>query len=593
MLEFNNTHIITGHIKQLLSDFNLPKVRVYTRKNQQWAEEHPGQVEKYIVPTVKKFKAGTTAYDNVMQYNPYIKNGTLQFYVYDTVKKTYAWEDSTDAFFYGLAITNWTKNLKITNNIYDYYTHEYLGEYLRFKRDYEEIDLMPLYNCFNNRYCAKLSYSWTSTSGVKHEFNTNNPNYKIFMIPVKLFKEYTIAIDCGTPVEMCCGLYGKYQDTKMDTFLPKATYKKYNSMIFGQPIVYDMLINDNVINASTLAELAQCEEELKLFIKLPINNDSSIVILEGDYRRWNDSFLKFNQNKLFRTQNYAVTNFNTNDVRESASGLKKQDFKDFTPITSLQLLRSNTRVSYPFADRLVEYLLGNAIDSSEENIDNIRRVQATIKQNNTYKDIVYVEGKEIIGGLFEIDGNPYDDLIISTDAKQVHVAYDTSRQIGGSVPQGTVKYDADDHYYYYNTDGTTYHIDEIDGQGQDYFELFVTGTITSAAKEWTGTYQPYKGTDPELSQRTGRLIDEITPEVDGVWTDSIRAIVYDKFNTTIKANNNDTNHDILGYVDKDIEKWYRANNTNDTKRPDYTTISSMDLYTGKDGLYSDYEEGNK
>jgi hypothetical protein len=60
---------------------------------------------------------------------------------------------------YGDKLLNYTKNLYITNNVYDSYTHEYLGDYLRFKRDYLDINLMPLYNCFSNRTCDKLDLS--------------------------------------------------------------------------------------------------------------------------------------------------------------------------------------------------------------------------------------------------------------------------------------------------------------------------------------------------------------------------------------------------------------------------------------------------
>ena len=115
--------------------------------------------------------------------------------------------------------------------------------------------------------------------------------------------------------------------------------------------------------------LAKNECDLKLFIKLPATNNSSITVLEGDYRSWNDSQCV----GLNKTQNKTVLNFEASDECLSNSNLKL--------ITPLQLLKFNTGKSYPFADRLVEYLLGNAITPLDEIADNIKRVQTIAVKN--------------------------------------------------------------------------------------------------------------------------------------------------------------------------------------------------------------------
>ena len=222
MLTFNNNHIFTGFLKQLLHSFNLPKYRVYTIKNANYYYEN--RKEKDIIETI--LKNDETTPDIHTRYVSYIKDGFIQRYINGK------WIINKDRpYVYNEPYLNQTKTLPIKNNVYDTETHEYLGEFLRFQRDYNNLDLMPLYNCFSDRICNQLKIKFNSEnistgrdtqqrpisfieSVSEVSFDTHDKKYKIYMVPVKLFNEYTIAIDCNVPVEMCCGIYGKYQDTR-------------------------------------------------------------------------------------------------------------------------------------------------------------------------------------------------------------------------------------------------------------------------------------------------------------------------------------------------------------------------------------------
>lgn len=430
MINFNDDNIFVGYIKQLLKDFNLPKYRVYTQENQDYFEKN--KQEKDIFETILRDDKDNP--NPHTRYISYIKDNFIQRYI------NHEWVVYRNKpYIYNEPLLNQTSNLIIKNNYYDSDTHEYLGNYLRFQRDYNHLNLMPLYNCFSNRLCSNLKISfnrdlnycyevkdtskpWTgknvvkviatndrvitsSARNVQHipgieeiVFDSSNSDYKIYMVPVKLFQTYTIAIDSSTPVEMCCGIYGKYLDTREKfSKIPEFTYKKYNNMFFNHPILYEELLSDNLFTKikdqlntdESSLELAQNEVDLKLFIKLSANNRSSITILEGDYRHWNDRTVYTNLKQLGQdknvdilkvVQNKTITNFDEYD-----------EDRKFTPISSLSLLAINTTVSKPFSDRLIEYLVENTITHLDPNSDNIRRVQKVIHLN--YPNMPLLDGE--------------------------------------------------------------------------------------------------------------------------------------------------------------------------------------------------------
>lgn len=481
MFKFNDTNILTGYIKEMLASFNLPCYKVYTRQQREHFEETGEELN--VIASQEASKASDTSPEKHPCFISYIKEGSIQQY-FKNNDNSYTWKVIADPYLYNIFVPNETKNYVIKNNIYDYYTHEYLGEYLRFIRDFHNVDLMPLYNCFSDHICNNIELTWdiitdiiensgttegtTTTPSETAEgtteagttttkktvikksisFSGSNPEYKIYMLPVKLFQKYTIAIDCQQEYELCCGIYGKYLDTReIFSKIPEKTYKKVIGQ-FSKPILYDLaeLLPSKLAEGSaeekeqweeTMMWLAKNEGDLKLFIKLPATNNSSITVLEGDYRSWNDS----QGVGINKTQNKTVLNFDASD-----ECLLNSDLKLITP---LQLLKFNTGKSYPFADRLVEYLLGNAITPLDEIADNIKRVQTIALKN---------------------------------------------------------------------------------------------GQVNKA---------------------------------DGIWTDKLQKILYNFMNSEelAQSNKKETNHDILGYVDKDVENAYYAKMKNDVE-----TLLQVDLY---------------
>jgi uncharacterized protein (DUF1919 family) len=68
--------------------------------------------------------------------------------------------------------------------------------------------------------------------------------------------------------------------------------------------------------------------------------------------------------------------------------------ENLTLSSPLQLLQFNTNEHYAFADRLIEYLVENAISKEEiEVYDNVRRTQKVLFENRAYNNYDSIEVK--------------------------------------------------------------------------------------------------------------------------------------------------------------------------------------------------------
>ena len=431
MFKFDNSHIFTGYLKQLLSSVNIPTCRIYTREFAEYFSKH-GKEDPRVI---ESFDCITDAGLNTKRWCGarvnYLKGSELFNYFWeyspngqDLGRKNHSWRRAS-AIFYNSDknIPGLTRVLHSPGGIYDTATHEHLGNYLRFLRDYHNINLMSLYNCFNSKICNNIYYKHgykvpnpafdpnasDKEAAANKQYNTEyrvfdsqDSKVRIYAFPVKLFQDYTVAIDCHSGIELFCGLYSTSLDTsaKGQALISK-TYKKVNRTYFNRPFLFNKLNveNWNFENDTRLIDgkpkfttgaditrwdIANREQDLKLFMVVPSSCTSSITVLEGNFIGFNDVVYTPNGNTTaweYR-QNHTVVNFG--DVRDrNIAGLDTNN-SPFTPISKLQLLAFNTGESYPFADRLVEYLCGSTITPIDQIADNIKRAQRVMSQNRHY-----------------------------------------------------------------------------------------------------------------------------------------------------------------------------------------------------------------
>ena len=355
MIKFNDNNIYVGYIKELLHSFNLPCCQIDAPGNKYYVNE-------YFINSTKNaiHKVVSVNSDNTLKESSKVCDYKI-----------------------GDKVLNITKNLEIKNNYYDTYTHEYLGNFLRFIRDFLGVDMMSMYNCFTNASPVLLNKTISD-----EVFTTQDKDYNIYMIPVKPNTEYTIALEYSSILSMFCGFYGynKYQElyegimSSQDTDIAEDSFKRIKSSTFNRPFIYKTpevkpisTSQQGVIVVDPMKQV----KNLKLFIKVPATFSKNIVVLEGNFVNSTNLVLEGFEQRLAKKLIYKPT--------KDVDGVEKYVFKE-NPIvagfddytTKNQLLSICTDTKYLLADRLVEYLSMNAILPYDYVIDNIRRLQVIL-----------------------------------------------------------------------------------------------------------------------------------------------------------------------------------------------------------------------
>lgn len=270
-----------------------------------------------------------------------------------------------------------TSTYSSINDGYDSKTHYYLGNYLRCIRDLHDINLMPFYNCYNGEYVTDIfintsttttkavddSGNETEVTTINHNIIQSDPNVrgkKVISIPVKFGETYSIFIDCSTQVEIMCGFYGNkgYISPTQTPAVEIKTENKYASLRYTS-------FRDGFTYTTPKPEKSTYPYTrfFRMFIQLPLNTESSIVVLEGDYTTKNTAYGTYTYNE--EEKQLAI------DISDFPTKVKQNQ----TLLSDLSLTQIASTVSYAFSDRLIEYLTYNVITGEETITQNISRVQ--------------------------------------------------------------------------------------------------------------------------------------------------------------------------------------------------------------------------
>ena len=285
------------------------------------------------------------------------KSGAL-----DTIGNTAGYEEIKE-FSFGENVPKITERHISKYNYYDTDTHEKLGTYLRCLRDIYGINLMPLYNCFS--YKSLAGFCCITEGKDKKVIRKDNQPYKLFGAPIRFNTTYTISLDCPTGALIYPVFYN-------DLGINQKYLEWYSEKVVVKPnMSFRRLETIEITNDTANKDLESLSNDLYLVIQVPSNNESSILIQEGDYT----SLPRLYDNENGETKFSLV--YSMEDIDNIPIGTLNK-----TLLSPISLQTMSTGSSYAFSNRLIEYLLLNAITSNEDIGDNIERVQEKVLPRN-------------------------------------------------------------------------------------------------------------------------------------------------------------------------------------------------------------------
>ena len=744
MFKFNNNHIFTGYLKQKLSSINIPTCKIYTREFAEYLAKH-GVEDPRVVESTDTVVYNADSKQLAVRVN-YLKGNELYNYFNDHGMSSghkNGWRRANMLFYdSGKHTPGLTKTLSSPGGLYDQSTHEYLGEYLRFLRDYHDIDLMSMYNCFSNTLCNNLSFTFPYKSKTV-EFSSYDSKYRIYVLPVKLFNDYTIAVDSYHGVEIFCGLYNTHlynpnssDRIRKDQLLGTKTYVKTGKVSFNQPILFDKLNVKNWSYADELKSVSETETQLdtsaltrwdiinreadlKMFIKVPTSCHSSIVVLEGDYRGYNNARYLPNPDKNLIMSGCSEGKDITilGNTSELIKGYKLSDWQfGYIPDSVLSDETSETKVglivptityvkqeapaaisiweqdkfSQPeysedfdgcyirTAEELAYVVLNNgktAVTDAQGNTKDVRNYRLmndiyindpskidwktgklldedeeyTIRQwlsATSNKEGFYgtIDGQgHAVFGLYvknDFTGEDYAGLIPVLDADRVttiknlgiNYAYIRSsytqafagHATNSKIPYDRWKYEQNHSVINFSCDSKSAKVTFHDGACDKNFANDKAGfkPISKLQLLEFNTGESFPFADRLIEYLCGSAItpiDEISDNIkraqrvmkqnqhhfriEGLWENKMQKILYDYimssgpietdadnklvdrrrgYHNKLGHTSKSTVYDVLGYVDKDAEKWYASTKLLNDKAVVHNTIQNVDIY---DGLY--------
>lgn len=265
---------------------------------------------------------------------------------------------------------------------YDSQTHKALRDLLRLYKSCYNLNLMHMYNCFNNNISEKTYKVVKQEDRFKIEEDTSG-NFKTLLIPAFFAQDYTIAYNSNSHLQIFPLIINNYGLVKnnLDGSILSDELINNGSKIISTTLKFNTPIKYNIPYSNTNNLINNFESNLFIAITVPINSPNNLVVIEGDYSSTNYRSLTYLGGYDY---NLLLEN---GSIDKPLSGRKNIGFYTYTThnnidkelqsvcATNPSLLLFNTEDAKPFSDNLIQYLLENPITENtlfDEDIEHVK-----------------------------------------------------------------------------------------------------------------------------------------------------------------------------------------------------------------------------
>lgn len=379
MQKFYTDTLISRFIKYMLSQVHIPLI---TTVNDSYPI-HQGLTYLYNNQIINCTKSGTIKLEHDGKHPSVLTFPS--FYLFPGSGYTTATYDILVSDARASLSPNTYYSHNSTTTYYDSETHKHLGNYLRYIRDSYDLNLMPYYNCYSSKQISGITLNASSDNRYTLNNNYNKVSmHKLFVVPIKFNCKYTVAIESNTELIMQPVIWNNETFLSASDGTPflntqtlKNGFKTIAKSSFNSPWLYSVELN-TAVDTDYFTELYHQENNLYLLIQTASNNDSSLVVIEGDY---------INTENVIKCSNIEKTYTDGNVRVDTSTPVQK-----YSDVYNLSLLKYNTGESYPFSTRLIEYLLGHVIHQYETLTGNIKRSQHALSKTTNYNANSWTDG---------------------------------------------------------------------------------------------------------------------------------------------------------------------------------------------------------